>query len=55
MRFIWKECGVNASKNHPCTAITCLSPHLEAAKRDAGVQPNANHVAGLNGCGVNRL
>ena len=55
MSLIRKECGVNASKNDPCTASTRLLSDLVAPERVACVQSNANHIASLNGRGIDRL
>ena len=55
MSFIRKKRGVNPSKNDPRTASARFSPNFVASKRVAGVQPNTNDIASLNGCRVNRL
>ena len=55
MSFIRKQRGVDPTKNDPRTAGARFSPNFVASKRVAGVEPNANDVACLNGRRVNRL
>lgn len=42
---------MNAAVNDPRTSLACDAAHFVPAQCDAGVDTNANDIAGLNGLG----
>jgi hypothetical protein len=48
MGFLRKQCGVNASKNHPCAATSCLPADLITSQCVSGVQSDPDYIAKLN-------
>src|SRR5262245_34394864 len=54
-RFIWVQRGMNAAVDYGCAAGACLPSDRITAKRIAGVNPDADDVAGLDVPGHERF